>query len=738
MKNVQKILLFMVFAGLFIMLASKVSAQSVIYNQTLLAWYPHGNLTRDNSSAYMIGSFNSQTNQINYSTGVKKVGEASGYFDGANADDAIIFGNGGLNNGFERFKNVQNFSVCAWTNYSTSPNFDHPGNDGFLASRIDADGTTSGDWLIDYVENPTQVRFIYDSQGTGTTFIWGGVSAEAHMFTSHYEQFCLVINGTANAIGVQFYINSSLVQNLTSPISIGTTNGDFIIGNRLSSPNAIKAGIDNLYFFNFSLSQANVTYLYNSGDGREIGNSTSIDILNVSPTIAINLPLNNSQTHNKTAIINFTITAGTNNNISFQTWLDTNPNPITLINSTNTTQGTFVFFYSIVNEISGSINGTYYLKVNGTDNTSNIFANIFSFNLTNNISNYVTTNITIIPSALSPGSVATGHCNITSKSSEENNQSMTNRLWYINQTQLTTNVNSTTLAGTNVTLNANITFSCRINNGYGETSWTNFTNSSMISVGDVTTPQVLSLLIDNKSITTSDTNIFRFSCADVSSNLQKMNFTLVYNGSSTIHKRILKFTSGGFGSLSVGESQVNLQTQNYIWNYTIFKTDETILVGLWNITEIGCSDTSNNNIYNITTENLNFNVTASSGSGGGSSGAGSGGGGVSQLPPQIIIQNVTLPISNCNFNKICENGEDPFGCSTDCKINTDYLFCDDPSKKCIKDTISDYFNLFNKRDPIFRISIILVILTIAIVFTPKDSAIGRIFKKPFLKRNNNV
>ena len=161
----------------------------------------------------------------------------------------------------------------------------------------------------------------------------------------------------------------------------------------------------------------------------------------------------------------------------------------------------------------------------------------------------------------------------------------------------------------------------------------------------------------------------------------------------------------------------------------VYSFDSLFAQGNYNITAFYCADGSGNIARDLS--NFTISVTSPSGDSGSSGG---GGGGGTQI---IIVQNVTnltTIIPNCDFNQICGSGEDPFGCPTDCKINTNYLFCDDPTKKCIKNTISEAFDLFNARNPVFRLSVIIALLSVTLIFIPKESNIGKIFKKPFIKK----
>lgn len=86
----------------------------------------------------------------------------------------------------------------------------------------------------------------------------------------------------------------------------------------------------------------------------------------------------------------------------------------------------------------------------------------------------------------------------------------------------------------------------------------------------------------------------------------------------------------------------NLNVPDYLCNITFFDGDETSVVGIWNLTKVLVSDTSNN--LNITYPNITFEITSPGGSGGGSSGGGGGGGGgFGELPsPVIILGNLSL------------------------------------------------------------------------------------------------
>ena len=348
-----------------------------------------------------------------------------------------------------------------------------------------------------------------------------------------------------------------------------------------------------------------------------------------------------------------------------------------------------------------------------------------------------------------------------------------------------------------------INFSIRINDTSNNINQT----STILTIADSTSPIITNISIKHTLMNTTNTNLLRITCNDADSFLKKMNFSLLYNLTTTKFTRFIDIpteTTGGCTGSCISRSLVvESGSRNYIWNYTLFGGSETAREGNYNLTQVGCLDNADNYIENSTDNNftgikflmdtpptinarspsnsstmkslnvtLNVTITETNPSyiilfingilnqtisyvGDGttknafdsielldltdynwsislnttfgtwtnssnfsftvdttppsssSGGAGCGGGGGGGPPPQIIIINKTanVTISNCNFNSKCEakNGEDPFNCPSDCKINTNYLFCDDPTQKCIKD-------IFNPENKTFRFVTVLAIL----------------------------
>lgn len=357
-------------------------------------------------------------------------------------------------------------------------------------------------------------------------------------------------------------------------------------------------------------------------------------IVNITPIINIVVPSNNSQTHNATPFINFSIgTFSPNLNFTFEIYIDKNNLPTTKINrSENFTSGNFtIFSYTLNNVTEGSLNGTYFIMFNITDNASNNVIVFYTFNLTNNISNYNATNvsITVNSTGVSPpievANTLRGHCNSTSKSNEFNNLTSNWTAWWINGS--IASWNATTLDNSNITLNANITYMCRVANqfwanGLGSTSLTEFVNSSTITIGDTTSPTITGQAINGNSFTTE----------------QRINVTVNCTDNAVVdYVRVEWNRTGSY----VNDTMTLLNSNQY--SYTAL-----FAVGNYNITKFYCKDGSNNIANDIS--NFTFRVTSPSGGGGTPSDGGGGGGGTTTIIKQ----------ANTTFDLLTENLGDEY------------------------------------------------------------------------------
>jgi len=175
---------------------------------------------------------------------------------------------------------------------------------------------------------------------------------------------------------------------------------------------------------------------------------------------------------------------------------------------------------------------------------------------------------------------------------------------------------------------------------YDGFDWSLNYSSSNITIGDATSPIISSISLSASSITDGNELNLTTNCSDTGSNIQSINFTLINpNGAYLNRSSPTHFT--------IPASQTN-----YILNYTIFQTNEGSVIGEWNITNIGCKDSSGNSIYNTTTNGLEFIVNAASQGGGGTSTSG-GGGGATIEADIIVLGNLSLvlrpPIIASNF-----------------------------------------------------------------------------------------
>jgi len=342
---------------------------------------------------------------------------------------------------------------------------------------------------------------------------------------------------------------------------------------------------------------------------------------NQSPILIINTPSNNSQSHNATPFINFSIgTFAPNLNFTFELYIGKiGLSANTKINrSENFTSANFTLSYWTLNNVTeGSLNGTYNLTINITDNASNNVIQFIVFNLTNNISNYNATNVSItanVSGALPPieaGVSLRGHCNITSKGSEFNNLTGNWTAWWINGSIVSWNI--TTLDASNVTSTANITYMCRVANqfwanGLGSTSLTEFVNSSTLSIGDTTSPTISGQAINDNSFTTE----------------QRVNVTVNCTDNVAVNYVRVEWNRTG---VFANDTMALLNPNQYSFS-------SLFAVGNYNATNFYCSD-GNNNIARDQS-NFTFSVTSTPPSGGG----GGGGGGAS--PPIIIREGIPL------------------------------------------------------------------------------------------------
>ena len=371
------------------------------------------------------------------------------------------------------------------------------------------------------------------------------------------------------------------------------------------SPTTYFTGqLDECAWFNKSLSSDEREFYYNlTKDGGMLQPypvNYPIPPSSNTTTALLGYPINNTINHSKEWNFNFNISDIQNDNINFSVYVDTNSNPTTMINSSNNSKeinGSVAYSFDI--EIDGSINGTYYWKVNGTDVTGvNFTSSIFTFNITNDINLYNITNVSITPLPLDVNTLAKCNFNLTNKARQNDTINISDQRWYVNNSFVATAGNTTLSAG-NVTLNSNITCEARINTGYGLTSWTQYVNSSIATVGDLTAPTIVGQTINGNSFTTEQRVNATVNCTD--------NVRINY-------ARVEWNRTGAFAN----DTMTSLGNNVYSYN-------SLFAIGKYNATNFYCDDGSGNIARDLS--NFTFTVTSPpSGGSGTPSGEGGGGG----------------------------------------------------------------------------------------------------------------
>lgn len=207
----------------------------------------------------------------------------------------------------------------------------------------------------------------------------------------------------------------------------------------------------------------------------------------------------------------------------------------------------------------------------------------------------VPNNVSITPSSPSTGDSLKGHGNYTDIDGDLTGGNQTR--WYANESIINEANNSFNLLGGNVTTDANITFSIRYNDTF---DWSNWTNSSTILVGDLSSPIVTNQTISGTSFITTDLVNISITVTDNSGNIQYCRAELNVSGS----------TFSNITLTSLGNN--------------VFADARTYALGFHNISYFYCAD----NNGNIAQDQSNFTFTVSNPpSGGGSSPSGGGGGG---------------------------------------------------------------------------------------------------------------
>ena len=386
--------------------------------------------------------------------------------------------------------------------------------------------------------------------------------------------------------------------------------------------------------------------------------------------------------------------------------------------SINFTTGTVKINYTISGLSSQVSNTTNLIGINAgnvlnftlyvTDTSNNIKQNSTLLIIIDSIAPLANTTLNL--TGINQGNIV----NLTANISDETG--LSNCQFIINQTISSKQIYNASVSGFNSQCSQNFS----ISSATGVINFTIIVNDTsnnfvqidrILSVGDTTPPIISNQSLKSSSLLTTDIFNLTIVASDNSGSIQYCRAEI--NNTATP----INFT------MNLIDSATNLYSLSGVAN-TLF------INGLHNNTAISCADGSSN----IARDQSNFTFTVSNppSGGGGSSGGGGGGGGIT-CPAGLTLNStgfcvnattIISEVSNCNYNQICEakNGEDPFACPTDCKINANYLTCDDPTQNCI-------FNLFDAKNKAVRIGVIIALGSIMIVALPKDSGIRKIFKK---------
>ena len=365
----MKKLLFLIPAMILLVLNIAFATQQQqqdLYESAILIWFPSVNLTTDNSSTPHYGT--SIVNDPEYTdSAFSPIGDAAAYYKGDNghytrfeqgADEAPHYLNSTINQ-----------SLCVLTNFTTS------GNPEYIFST-GKDGVDER-WRIGMDATNLRNYFITD---TGSITVDVALTTQGFNVNTNWTMLCFTIEVIGNTVNVSTFINS------TNEGSGKNTNGysggmddDLYIGARsLDLTNGFKGGLNALYYFNKTLTQSDITLLFNNGDFFELLNVT-IFLSWAFPTESPSYFTNNS------IIVSLDITSDFRNRTEFRLYDTTHQ----LVDSVNVTDlGTGNYFYNHTFDTSTFTQGMFYVnathygtKDHSLDSTTLEFT-ISYFNLT--------------------------------------------------------------------------------------------------------------------------------------------------------------------------------------------------------------------------------------------------------------------------------------------------------------------------------------------------------------------
>lgn len=202
-------------------------------------------------------------NRTSYFTGTPSFSNTlSTLFDGVN--DYVLCGGGGIYNK-DRF---DTFSISAWvkpTNF-TAINI-------IVAKRLDS-GVFPGYQLS--LTTAGLPSFTLDNNNASNAI---GVTSNGGIALNNWTHVCVTYDGSSNASGVKFYIsgvlqtNTIAINNLTAS---ATSAGTFCIGARSGSSAYFPGKIDEVSFWNSTLSAAQVGEIYGTGKPNDLLTNSAV------------------------------------------------------------------------------------------------------------------------------------------------------------------------------------------------------------------------------------------------------------------------------------------------------------------------------------------------------------------------------------------------------------------------------------------------------------------------------
>lgn len=272
MRTKAFFLLAVIFALVLPFAFAGVPTYDQLVNKTIIRWLPSYNISVDNSS-YARTAVNN--GGAFYVTNIKKVGEASGYFDGSQAVAMKYINDGTLST-------TLNFTVSIWTNITDKNNIQH-----FVTRRIGTGSNNPGDWYFNVqLQNPThQYSFGYweVTGDPGLNCAYSVAEASDPIAGNHWKLLSMTINNTGGTVYGYLLHNKTVIAECSVAMAVpASSNVDFQFGgcgtNCGDTGQALTSGMDTVLLINYTLSSDNISNLiWKNGLGGEFNPTSPAD-----------------------------------------------------------------------------------------------------------------------------------------------------------------------------------------------------------------------------------------------------------------------------------------------------------------------------------------------------------------------------------------------------------------------------------------------------------------------------